>query len=82
MLNFSYKFTLYDTTNHLRKSRFFRHFSNLFLEKIVINNYYNDTMPVSPALVYQSKFSQGINQFQIDGEEFGYSERILRDLEQ
>lgn len=50
--------------------------------KIVINNYYNDTMPVSPALVYQSKFSQGINQFQIDGEEFGYSQRILRDLEQ
>jgi len=50
--------------------------------KIVINNYYNDTMPVSPALVYQSKFSQGINQFQIDGEEFGYSKRILRDLEQ
>ncbi len=50
--------------------------------KIVVNNYYNDTMPVSPALVYQSKFSQGINQFQIDGEEFGYSQRILRDLEQ
>lgn len=50
--------------------------------KIVVNNYYNDTMPVSPALVYQSKFSQGINQFQIDGEEFGYSKRILRDLEQ
>lgn len=50
--------------------------------KIVVNNYYNDTMPVSPALVYQSKFSQGINQFQIDGEEFGYSQRILRDLKQ
>lgn len=50
--------------------------------KIVVNNYYNDTMPVSPALVYQSKFSQGINQFQIDGEEFGYSKRIIRDLEQ
>ncbi len=50
--------------------------------KIVVNNYYNDTMPVSPALVYQSKFSHGINQFQIDGEEFGYSQRILRDLEQ
>ena len=50
--------------------------------KIVVNNYYNDTMPVSPALVYQSKFSQGINLFQIDGEEFGYSQRILRDLEQ
>ena len=50
--------------------------------KIVVNNYYNDTMPVSPALVYQSKFSQGINQFQMDGEEFGYSQRILRDLEQ
>lgn len=50
--------------------------------KIVINNYYNDTMPVSPALVYQSKFSQGINQFQIDREEFGYSEKILRDMEQ
>lgn len=57
-------------------------FQIYFLEKIVINNYYNDTMPVSPALVYQSKFSQGINQFQIDGEEFGYSKRILRDLEQ
>ena len=50
--------------------------------KIVVNNYYNDTMPVSPALVYQSKFSQGVNQFKIDGEEFGYSKRILRDLEQ
>lgn len=50
--------------------------------KIVINNYYNDTMPVSPALVYQSKFSHGINQFKIDGEEFGYDERILNDLEQ
>jgi len=58
--------------------------SDLAIEnaKIVVNNYYNDTMPVSPALVYQSKFSQGINQFQIDGEEFGYSKRILRDLEQ
>lgn len=50
--------------------------------KIVVNNYYNDTMPVSPALVYQSKFSQGVNQFKIDGEEFGYDERILNDLEQ
>lgn len=49
---------------------------------IVVNNYYNDAMPVSPALVYQSKFSQGVNQFKIDGEEFGYDERILNDLEQ
>lgn len=50
--------------------------------KIVVNNYYNDTMPVSSALVYQSKFSQGVNQFKIDGEEFGYDERILNDLQQ
>lgn len=49
---------------------------------IVVNNYYNDAMPVSPALVYQSKFSQGVNQFKIDGEEFGYDKRILNDLEQ
>lgn len=49
---------------------------------IVVKNYYNDAMPVSPALVYQSKFSQGVNQFKIDGEEFGYDERILNDLEQ
>ena len=50
--------------------------------RIVVNNYLNDTMPVSKALVYQSKFSQGVNQFKIDGEEFGYDERILNDLEQ
>lgn len=50
--------------------------------RIVVNNYLNDTMPVSKALVYQSKFSQGVNQFTIDGEEFGYDERILHDLEQ
>lgn len=50
--------------------------------KVVINNYYNGTMPVSPAIVYQSRFSQGINQFVIDGEEFGYDERILNDLQQ
>ena len=50
--------------------------------RIVVNNYLNDTMTVSKALVYQSKFSQGVNQFTIDGEEFGYDERILHDLEQ
>ena len=50
--------------------------------RIVVNNYLNDTMPVSKALVYQSKFSQGVNQFTIDGEEFGYDERIIHDLEQ
>lgn len=47
---------------------------------IVVNNYYNGTIPVSPALVYQSGFTQGVNHFVIDGESFGYDERILRDL--
>lgn len=49
--------------------------------QIVVNNYYNHTMPVSPALVYQSSFSQGVNQFQIDDQEFGYDQRIINDLE-
>ena len=48
--------------------------------KIVVNNYYNGTMPVSSALIYQAEFKQGINSFKIDNEFFGYDQRILNDL--
>ena len=48
--------------------------------KIVVNNYYNDTMPVSSALIYQAEFKQGINSFKIDNEFFGYDQKILNDL--
>lgn len=48
--------------------------------KIVVNNYYNGTMPVSPALIYQAEFEQGVNRFKIENEWFGYDQRILNDL--
>lgn len=48
--------------------------------QIVVNNYYNSTMPVSPALIYQAEFKQGVNSFKIENEYFGYDQRILNNL--
>lgn len=48
--------------------------------KVVVNNYYNGTMPVSPAMIYQAEFEQGVNRFKIENEWFGEDTRILNDL--
>ena len=48
--------------------------------KVVVNNYYNGTMPVSSAMIYQAEFEQGVNRFKIENEWFGYDQRILNDL--
>lgn len=49
---------------------------------IVIEEYFSyDGMPVSPALVYQALFEQGVDRFKLETECFGCDERILRDLE-
>lgn len=48
---------------------------------IVVNNYLNCKMPVSPALVFQACFKQGVGSFKVDDQIFGYDKRILKNLE-
>lgn len=49
--------------------------------KIVINEYFNGTIPVCPAMVYQAEFKQGVDIFQIDNTYFGCNSRIHEDME-
>lgn len=49
--------------------------------EIVIKNYFANSIPVSPALVFQAEFKQGITATNIGNSYFGYDQRILKDLE-
>lgn len=50
--------------------------------KVVINEYFNGTIPVCPAMTYQSEFKQGVDIFSIGNSYFGCDERIHRDMAQ
>lgn len=48
--------------------------------KVVVNQYLNDTIPVSPAMVFQAEFKQGVNIIKIHNTYFGHDQRIIDDL--
>ena len=48
--------------------------------KIVINQYFNGTIPVSKAMVYQAEFKQGVNNLKMGNTYFACNKQILEDL--
>lgn len=50
--------------------------------KIVVEQYFNNAIPVSPARVFQAEFKQGIDIYQIGNTFFGSDPRIVKDMEE
>lgn len=48
--------------------------------EIVIQEYFSDSIPVSPAMVYQAEFQQGVDRIQMGNTCFGCDIRIIEDL--
>ena len=49
--------------------------------KIVVNEYFNGSIPVCPAMVFQAEFKQGVDIFKIGNTYFGCDQRIHNDME-
>lgn len=50
--------------------------------KIVVEQYFNNAIPVSPARVFQAEFKQGIDIYQIGNTFFGSDPQIVKDMEE
>lgn len=49
--------------------------------KIVVEQYFNNAIPVSPARVFQAEFVQGVDLYKINNTYFGSDPRIISDME-